>query len=288
MQLFGQIFYYLTLAILGLESLTYSGFFEKHTHISVWYLLVIVGLLSKIVPWKKVNKQIKDWHLCVIFGGWLMFILMESIFYPNFVFSRFHINLESTSLFIGLLLWPRAVGYLSKQSFFIVISCFLSILYIVPALQKTLISGLTKNKSEISHLNKTYDEKMAEEYGPSYYYYKFVAENTSNTAKIIVPPQIAPWIRTGNVGLSKYFLGTRRLMNGGIDSLPNLENVDYIMISSETVNSGSPYRLWPEFDVTSKEVLVFDIQTKSVTQQPSFDPKYFSQNRFWGLIKITK
>ena len=288
MQLFGQVFYYLTLAILGLESLTYSGFFEKHTHISVWYLLVIVSLLSKIVPWEKVNKQIKDWHLYVIFGGWLIFIFMEAIFYPNFVFSRFHINLESTSLFIGLLLWPRAIGYLSKQSFFIVISCFLSILYIVPALQKTLISGLTKNKNEISHLNKTYDEKMAEEYGPSYYYYKFVTENTPSNAKIIIPPQATPWIRTGNALLSRYFLGTRVLINGEYDQIVNLKDIDYVMISSETVNSGSPYKLWPEFKIKSKEVIVFNPVTKTISILSTFDPKYFSDNKLWGLIKITK
>jgi len=288
MQLLGQILYYLSLAILGVESLTYTGFFEKHTYINIWYLLAAVGIFSAIIPWKNINKQIKDWYLYVFVGGWLILIFLEIIKYPNFVYSRFHVNIESTGLFIGLLLWPRAMKYLSKQSIFIIISCFLSILYIVPALQETLTSGLSKNKNEIAHLNKTYDEKMAEEYGPSYYYYKFVVENTPSNARIIIPPQATPWIRTGNPLLSRYFLGTRILINGDNDKITSLENIDYIMISSETVNSRSPYKLWPEFKINSNEIIAFNPGTKTVSVLSSFDPIYFSENKLWGLIKINK
>ncbi len=91
-----------------LEAATYTGFFEKHFYVNPWnafwgflvvnYFLIVIDKRNNYW-WKRgvlrlLQTQSK-WILPVFVVIYVLLVYSESVHYPNYVFSEYHINFPS-------------------------------------------------------------------------------------------------------------------------------------------------------------------------------------------------
>lgn len=143
----------------------------------------------------------------------------------------------------------------------------------------------------VSHLNATYDRKMEESLGKTFFdYVVFVKKNTPEGARILIPPYSAfPWPQTGNFAYMRYFLYPRELVSGEeYKPAQNLENFDYVLIAwGETpTTSGSFTHGWPKFDVNSKEITLLTANGNIIKMNSNYIYSKLKGRELWGLIKI--
>jgi hypothetical protein len=141
----------------------------------------------------------------------------------------------------------------------------------------------------LSHINASYDFKMRELWGGYYDYIKFVKENTPSNASIIVPPQMFPWPSIGNVGLDRYFLFPRNLVNGSLNGPIDISSCNYVMLVWGEGGSDKNTYGWPKVPIKAEKVIYFDPATHTIVEHlGNFDSKMVSASNAWGLIKINK
>jgi hypothetical protein len=140
----------------------------------------------------------------------------------------------------------------------------------------------------LTHLDYSYNDKMRESWGLYYDYIKFVKENTPENASILVPPQQTPWLSTGNVGLDRYFLYPRILVNGGVDASDGLGKYDYVLLVWGEWNGADKNSYgWPREKIKTDKIIYFDPATKAVREKnENFDPMLLPTSGAWGIIKL--
>lgn len=280
----GKYFYFIVLSLLLMEGITYRGFLKNKLGISTDQIIFLFAIFGLLIDWVKIKKTVISKIAIYAIVFWVSLFILESVTYPNFVFSKFHINLDSSSIFIASLSILLVMQNIKKQNIFVSLALFISVFYIFSEFQRVFVSGVGRNKFEIKNLSMTYDEKMAKEYGIDYYFYKFVMEKTLPSDTVIIPPQQEPWIHTGNALLSRYFLTPRNLINGNLTNIASL-SAEYVTVSNESdPNHGSG--IWPDFDIKTNKVYVFDPVNNTSFETDNYDLDYFKENNYWGLIKL--
>lgn len=119
--------------------------------------------------------------------------------------------------------------------------------------------------------NLSYDRKMALKIGYDlYYYYKFIAENTPENAKIYKPPMMYPWPYTGNAGYSLFFLYPRELINGKLEDTQISSDAEYALLIWSEVPAYSDCTIcgWPKAPYATDKII------------------YYKKTPPWGLIKL--
>jgi hypothetical protein len=291
-----------TYVFIILESYFYIGVLRKFILVDSRFLIVftvfsgffLIGqkthFLTSLVF--KLNSLIFPLSLII----YLVLLVLESSHFHNYVFSTYHVQpsgliymiiLSGCLFLINKLISFKKVGYKFSLTKFIVLMIFISIF--MEGVAKTVDAAMYSDVYIFTHLNSSYDFKMAERWGVYYDYIKFVKENTEEGSSILIPPQALPWYSTGNVGLDRYFLSPRFLGNGSYDGQIDFGKYDYVMLVWGEWNDAPKERYgWPKERVDAEKIIYFDPATKLTKEKDKdFDPMD-TMDGVWGLIKIKK
>lgn len=281
-------------------------FFERHYHINMALILIAMGVSLSFLklltikgktPIQIITEKFINKLTLTTLGLYGLLNILEKITYPNFIFSKLHLHLET--LYIPVLLTLLFAGVHFKRNRKIFNKKFLSM-----AALTTIIIAIIANNIRIiftiysgqfmymfKNLNNSYDQKMAYITGERFYYYaKFIKESTPPDSTILIPPMGFPWPQTGNGGYINYFLYPRKLVNGKeYDPNVDLKNIDWVLIDyGETETTQYGYTTgWPKFNVPASMIVIYDNGTVT-TINKNYIYKDFAGKKAFGLIKVAK
>lgn len=202
----------------------------------------------------------------------------EGTTYPNFVYHTYHINYIELNSIIKLTALPLILTIANllldakkyqevinnkAQSFIENNKLGLTLLLILLILTYQNIASLFSFNvmGRITYMLKNpfinTEKRLAVELTPDFYnYLQFIKNNTPSNARILIPPQDAPWYNYGNRGFMRYFLYPRILINGSRNVAPeNFQDYDYCLVIGGKYNPDI-YRSeedWPQFQIPAKE-----------------------------------
>lgn len=292
-----------TYTTLLLDTIKYPGFFGNHFIIDAKIFLVVSVMCLVFLKTKdKVSEIINKLNLFVLAlsgFGYLYFSIQEAVHYTNYVLSRFHISLggliyiflSSASLFVAG--HYKNIIYLNSKgkNLWKGIIYFFVIYTLVVNLGVTLKNSFVGDIYVALHLKDTYDQKMRMQWGTYYNYMVFVKQNTPEDATIIVPPQILPWVRTGNVALDRYFLYPRKLIQYSTEQIPDVASLTkgtYILVSwGDWECDFGKCKLWPQQKIEAREKIIMDPDNSAVRKVINnviYSPQ--DTNDPYGLLRI--
>lgn len=279
------LYAFLCFGLALIEIYKYSGVVMKFTHIDFSYFVYFLALLSVLVKKPRKYKKI----FVVIASIAILFCLgisvAETVMFPNFMFSRFHIDPGGTGNLAFISLIVLSPYYLSGEKILEKIALIILGFWVVSNLFGTLAFASSKIAFQLRHLNATYDEKMRIEWGRFYDCMLVVKNNTPVDATIFIPPQADVWQMEGNEFLVRYFLYPRRIMH--------FEKI------SEAASSPNPYFIyswgywpgdrkmgaWPyeKFEAFSGK-FVDETDNFDVSKPISFDRNNMKNRKTCGVI----
>lgn len=189
-----------------IEIYKYPGIIAKFTHIDFTYFIYLLALLSVLIKKPEKHKQAFEIGTTLAIFFYLIVTLTESMTFNNFIFSRFHINIEGVPGFVSIFFVILSSYYLRKNKFMERFALIILGYWTILNLFSTLNYARSKITFQIHHPNATYDEKMSRDWGQFYDCMLVVRDNTPDDATIFIPPQSGVWQEEGNEYLVRYFL----------------------------------------------------------------------------------
>lgn len=268
-----------------IEGVSYQGFLAVHLGIpSYWiYLLSFVLILKKSHYPKVVTKSLQ---LTALISSilYLLLIFIETMTYPNFVFTHTHINPFTFQFFIALLVFHTLV--ISQVN--LAKSLLLAGLVYLGVDGAGRVMGIIYSgvKEIVSDPFVTYSVKMAKAYPGFYPAMQLVKGLTPEDATILIPPQGNPWDIEGNMAMVNYFLYPRTVKNLDPELVDHLPSNTYLLIAKGSwPRIGEMDYGWPKVIVQANQIWEFDT-TGNTTHvfNRNYDP---DTDRFdWGLIEV--
>jgi hypothetical protein len=300
------------LFVYSIEVFTYQGFVAKKIILSNQQLLYLSLIVNTILISNPMN-IIQDYYkyiIRIIMGLLIVFVLLffclgylEEVNYPNYVFTKFHVDFQNISPLISYNFYLVLIILIKKEMdfkklkiknllsrFIAFTTFFLLSLYLINNLHSVLSLANRNISFILANPTATYDEKMTKKMGFFYEYMQFIKENTPGDAVIHLPPKIDPWQMTGNAGLVRYFLYPRKLVSTGDPYILSENDYDYIMISKGFFNQAGDWgHGWPKISVEAEKILYLDPEIKNIKEVfKDYDPDDSENEGAWGLIKIDK
>ncbi len=322
----GEIYFSLftiSLILSLIEIFTYKNFFFKHfyIHTDVLIGLAVISGMIFIAREERMKTTFLNKMVFILTRGcyailaltiplYVYFNLLNLINYPNYVFSKIHIQTDLIIRPIVLCLSLVILLYLQKKhlvSFYKLYKektwknyarYFLTIIIVGIIALYTLVN-LIVNAADIipqtilmiNNRNLTRQQKyeyvMVKNYGYFYNYMDFIKSVTPPDASILLPPQKNPWQLEGNQRLVRYFLFPRVLYSAHESNLP--ASFDYIMIAwggdSFPPDNSNDYG-WPKYPIEAKKIYLYDTSTKNYSvSNDNYDPNKFLKPGTYGLIE---
>lgn len=296
-KLFLPLIVLFTYGCLLIDTGKYPGFIGKHFLVDAKIFLAMVITLI-IFSKNKINSLFNKVNLFILTAstlGLIFFSFLEAYKYPNYVLSRFHFNLVglvyvvifSFAVYIANIVQGEKNVPKKGIAKFILIGVL--IYTFVVNIGIVFQNALTKDIYIGLHLKDTYDQKMFYQWGGYYNYMKFVKNNTPENATIIIPPQINPWLSSGNLLLDRYFLFPRNLVQTGltISDLDKLPKDTYIMVYKGEWCDSHDCDVWPTQTIKADELIIKEPNSSKV-EKIIKDFVYSSGNTEYpfGLLKI--
>jgi len=295
-----------TYGLLIIDSLKGPGAAVKHFLIDgklLWAMdLVLMALLTSTKS-KALNLLLKLnlfvlIPVCIIY---LIFVGLEAAHYPNFVLSAYGIHLDaliylpvfSASLFLVQKIineFPK-IFLRSFNDYVLLITIALTTYFALWNLGSVLNSAFINDSYILAHLNDSYDQKMYFQWGDFYRFMSFVKNNTPDDAKIIIPPEMDPWLaRTGDIQLVRAFLYPREIIQFNTVVLDSkfLTRGTFIFVSWGDRDCGrSDCHGWPKQEIRAKKIIYKDPDSNGVIEsKDNFFYKKDDGKYVYGLIKI--
>ena len=291
-----------------LESVKYPGFIVKHFSIAPIWIYAITGLFIKSYPppnpdkffFSKLFRVLSI--ISITFSGFLL--ILEMIYYPNYVFSTFHINLEGLQLLTILFFIYFVLTNLLHSDLFSIVRTTLFISSITLLINygfANIISttALIKKEYALMKIGGENDyEKQVSGWGDIFIYSQILKKQTPSNSVIALPPAQNHWLYSGNIVLMRYFLYPRELVNiKESDSESNLyiipdQQFDYIaIIWGESNHRDKSQYGWPKVIINSEYIEYYDLTMGKIIKvdTDTYDP-YSELNSLykWGIVKIQK
>lgn len=313
-----------TFVALLIEAYKYKGFLFKHFFISTDLLIglvFVVGIIVITLSKKKDDQYVGfttrysikyiKFFLLPLIVLYLVLNIQNDLNYPNYVFSKYHLQpellLRPVTLGIFLVaifhIRDRLIANSTKDKFkshkktYFQLALFASLmaliivfttsnLFIDVSYTYTNLIIILKN-SKMSEQEK-YGYIMRKKYGYFFDYIMFIKSITPEEATILLPPQKNPWQLEGNQRLVRYFLYPRTLYSAHEDNLPN--NFDFVLLAwgSEGFppDEESDYG-WPKTPFDSEKVYLYNINSNThEVYYGKYEPESFLKKDAYGLIKI--
>lgn len=285
------IFALILLLVSAIESVSYHGYINKQIGIDS-YLIYIFSSVLLIITSSKISipKLLRKIYLLGVIALsilYILIILLETINYPNYIFSNFHINPLTFQLFTATAWW---VYFLLSANSWVKALLLAVIIYIsVDGFGRTLgLAGLGISEAVINS-NLTYSEKMTKAYPGFYPVMKKIASITPQDATLYIPPQSNPWELEGNAAMVRYFLYPRKIINLDDQLSPLTQKVSnsYLLISRGTAESRkTAYDYgWPKNSVDYSRS--WQISPSGEIVSESYNSTYNpADNWEWGLLEL--
>lgn len=301
--------------IVGVEVITYPNFLLNHFHIAP-KLVTLITILFVSPLLLKIKKPLRKLFSIFILGaalmiiGQIILICLESSNFPNYVYSRFHlqiagfnnlilhlVGLSLVTLLLNKATIKRANRFLIRQAnienlprrvLFLSI-LFLWLLFALTNISKDLITSRRVIAEITAQPRASNIDKVKKIHGFFYDYMLFIKNKTEEGSTIAIPPTEYPWAKEGNPAMDLYFLYPRKLVQGSGVNLP-LKKVDYILIAKGSWPKEGYENGWPKEKVYGAKIWYIDEKTLSVREYTNtyYTPNSKDNNKSWGLIKINK
>lgn len=275
----------ISVIVAAIEGISFAGYIQSHTGIPAYFFYVLSVVLS-ILPQKPNKLNFKFINILgtifiLIYSG---LIFLETINYPNFVFTHFHIN-PVTFLFFITILWFHILVF---QGFKVVKSLLIAGLIFVGTVGTGRTTGIIYSNLSKMILNPlaSYDSKMAGVYPGFYPAIQKVKELIPQDATVYIPPQGNPWEVEGNGAMVTYFLYPRKVINLDPETISEMTVGSYILIAKGSwPRTGEVDYGWPKVPVKAKQIWHIDLASNSVLNfTRDYDP--LSDKWDWGLIEV--
>jgi hypothetical protein len=305
-------FYQLIIALLFVpllpllaETFIYSGFFKNFFNADISYIIYIGILAGTYYLFFNKDKHEPLIDLLINLLILLLFVTTVAVFilgyleevnFPNYVFSVFHVHYHNIPALVSYVFYLLFLLLIKNETKTLLIEKKLSLkltsavffllsVYLVNNSNQTLSLIERKVITILVKPNITYNEKMSKEWGFFYNYMLFVRENTPSDAIVHLPPKLDPWQLTGNIGLVRYFLYPRQLVNTSDPFSLSNKKFDYLLISKGFfTQAGESGHGWPKIPIEADKIWYIDENTKEVEE---FNGQFIPHtSKDWGLIKL--
>ncbi|GAB4028105.1 MAG: hypothetical protein Fur0011_7400 [Candidatus Microgenomates bacterium] len=284
--------YYLILAFAlisaFLESVSYYGFIEN----KLGFPSLAIYLLSFIISifyFKQVKVTTKIFKIILIITSiiYAFLIALETYFYPNYIYSNFHINPAVTQFALAFLSYHLTL-HLNLDWYKALL--FASLIYVlVDGSGRTLGLASRGLGHFVSDPSASYETKLARVYPGFYETMKEIVEVTPANSTIFIPPQSNPWELEGNGAMVRYFVYPRQVRNLSDDLfVPKVDGPAYVLVARGSAKQRvTVYDYgWPKSTFTGKKVWKL-IDKKKLVLQPDSTYIYDPDNLWdWGLIEV--
>ncbi len=212
---------------------------------------------------------------------WIYAFYLEFFNYPNYVFARFHLDPYRTAVIPGLItaiyvfFRTRAAGLKTPVVILLLLFCLVSI----PSGLSAMGNVLARTALAARGPGYITAKAMDTAYGSDYKFLDFVQSYIKNPpgVKVAIPPMSLPWRHTGDTYMAASFLYPAVVTHMATGSA-------FIMISSEA--DGAGYRLWPDFSLPAKKIIIYDWVSGRGVEYPgrNWNPGEWQARHPWGLI----
>jgi len=267
-----KIFYLFPILLFFSISLLLGG-----RQISQGFLLV--GLVLSVIAFvRKISLNIYAGVFLLVVS--VVLTIIEFVTYDNYLFSHFGLITNKLWLITASLFSLSLAGKINLSKnvdrlFYYFIIC-LSVFYFQPAAASSV--------SNFKYLVTNSHDQLIEEYGQIINFIGFLSETLPKNSTLLIPPETLPWRYSGNSQLMGAWLYPVKVYTVSDPKFDSLKNFDYLLISSE--DSGKPGRTWPDFNVHTEDITVFNWTDSTGTRiYGDYDPAVWYG---WGLIKVRK
>lgn len=278
----------LSLSAALLESFSYSGFVANHIYVPSTFFYIISFLTSLFV--KPRYSPPKKIIYATVFSAALIYALSiaaETYFYPNYLFSHFHLNPLMAQIALALLIYHSLI--LLKipwfRAFVMGAICYVA----VDGAGRTLGFAARGLAKVVTDPLATYDQKLSRVYPGFYPTMMEIVRLTKDDSTIFIPPQSNPWELEGNAAMVRYFVYPRKVVNLG-DTLfvPKVDGSAYVLVSKGSAKARTTTHDygWPKSTWTGKNAWKLN-SNQVLVEQPDNTYIYDPDNLWeWGLIEV--
>jgi len=276
----------IALGAAGLEAISYPGFVMSHLGVPayIFYLISILLSLTHKNNFKKLAPAITiiGYTLAI---SYFILIFGETITYPNFIFSTFHLNPATFQFFIALSWFHILI--IRKSDFVRSLLIAIFIFVGVDGAGRTFGIAFKGVRVIMADPFATYEQKMAKAYPGFYPAMQEVKKLTPPDSTVLIPPQGNPWEMEGNAAMVTYFLYPRHVENLYLDKIDDLPQNTYLLIAKGSwPRVGDTDYGWPKVPVASREIWHIDIANQvNNSYKRDYDP--ISDKWDWGLIEVS-
>lgn len=271
------------IGVSAIESVSYPGYILSHLHISatVFYLASIILSLGLNTSTKVSTKLY--WAGILISITYIIMVILETITYPNYIFTKTHINLFTLQYFIGIAWFHISILNNSKfvKSLLVATLIFIG----VDGVGSTLGLAVKGSREIIRNPFASYEAKMTKAYPGFYPAMRAIKTLTPEDSTILIPPQSNPWEIEGNAAMVTYFLYPRKVINLDQDTIAELPRNTYLLIAKGSwERTGIVDYGWPKVPVSAKRIWHIDVSSNiNTAYMKNYDPNLDKWD--WGLIE---
>ena len=227
----------LIIVMIFTESYTYSGFLANKLIFPLWFFMgffIICGFLTilPLVP-SDTREQMSNYYNAIFMANRLLLfagifeiglmLAIEKEHFVGYVYTRFlHIepSILSQIILVGLvilavdmsrLIFKAEKKYRQSLTLSLLITA-LTIWVLASHIPQITFHILTTSRFILAHPTATYAEKMRIRW-ESYDFWMYINRYTPEDSTIMIAPKMSPWLVSGNLGLVRYFLYPRYLVN---------------------------------------------------------------------------
>lgn len=313
-------FYIVTNVLLFMELVTYRGFIAKYVFIDP-RILVIISVMSllyvffenikKTVPLSKQIEYVFELNkllLAPLFISYYLLISIEDYYYPNYLYSNFHINALNFVLILSFNVSIAILQLLSHSKFLmkylqeiieskavVHMAFFIAVLSFVLPQSQTISTWMYQASIRVARsFNYTWEERLIylsggeQNAGWIVLYTKFINTYVADDGVIFIPPQKESWQMEGNEYYMRWFIYPRRTVQSQDISAEIPNEATYVLIDNGAWPGMKEYG-WPRHYIAKEKIEFMAFIDKNTHEEVTvrdqdYDPKTMSYK--WGVIKL--
>lgn len=136
----------------------------------------------------------------------------------------------------------------------------------------------------LENLQMSNSNKIKKEMGIVYDLTKLIDEKTPENSRVLIPPQLTPYIQTGNASYIRYFIYPRYPVNGTMNNFSS-KDCNYVLVVRGEGSSAEPGKyFWPKDTIEAEKVYYIKSNGKFAEYDGNYYPNEFPG--IGGLIKL--
>jgi hypothetical protein len=314
--------YVIASVLLAIELVTYRGFTFKYLFldarlllaISLFsFLIIFVQNLHQQIVYSDLTKLILQLNKLAIIPLLLVNYLLISLdlyYYPNYVYSHFHINSSNLQLILSFNVFILLLQLLQKspivakfiwqrfnfRSTINILFLLAVVKFALPDIQLVSSWMYEAGIRVIRTMDLSWEERFVflnggeKSTGWITYYTNFINKHVAERGVIFIPPQKEAWQMEGNPYYMRWFIYPRYTVQSQDIEAPIPAEAEYILIDNGAWPGMEEYG-WPRMFIPAAQIekMVFidrDTREETVVIGQDYDPATMSYK--WGVIQLKR